>query len=93
MSANSASRPLILVTGASGYIGGRLVSALRDRGERLRCMARRPDELRARLDSAVEVVPGDVLDPASLTNALAGGCRLLSRSRHGVAQWIRGAGA
>jgi uncharacterized protein YbjT (DUF2867 family) len=72
MSANSASRPLILVTGASGYIGGRLVSALHDRGERVRCMARRPDELRARLDSAVEVAPGDVLDPASLTDALAG---------------------
>jgi uncharacterized protein YbjT (DUF2867 family) len=72
MSASSAPRPLILVTGASGYIGGRLVSALRDRGEQLRCMARRPDELRARLDSAVEVAPGDVLDPASLTDALAG---------------------
>jgi uncharacterized protein YbjT (DUF2867 family) len=72
MDANSASRPLILVTGASGYIGGRLVSALHDRGERVRCMARRPDELRARVDPGVEVVPGDVLDPASLTKALTG---------------------
>jgi uncharacterized protein YbjT (DUF2867 family) len=60
------------VTGATGYIGGRLLRALRERGERVRCMARRPDELRARTAPGVEVVPGDVLDPASLATALAG---------------------
>lgn len=65
-------RPLLLVTGATGYIGGRLLRALRDRGERVRCMARRPDEVRARVGGNVEVVRGDVLDPASLTSALIG---------------------
>ncbi|HTL96572.1 MAG TPA: NAD(P)H-binding protein, partial [Gemmatimonadaceae bacterium] len=64
--------PLLLVTGATGYIGGRLLRALRDRGERVRCMARRPDEVRARVGDTVEVVRGDVLDPESLRSALIG---------------------
>lgn len=63
---------LVLVTGATGYIGGRLARALHERGFRVRCMARRPAEARARLLGAVEVVSGDVLDPASLAEALAG---------------------
>ena len=63
-------RPLLLVTGASGYIGGRLMRALHDAGARVRCMARRPDELRARVPEGVEVVGGDVLDAASLPAAL-----------------------
>jgi len=65
-------RPLLLVTGASGYIGGRLMRALHDAGARVRCMARRPEELRARVPKDVEVVRGDVLDAASLTAALDG---------------------
>ena len=65
-------RPLLLVTGASGYIGGRLMRALHDAGARVRCMARRPEELRARVPEDVEVVRGDVLDAASLTAALDG---------------------
>ena len=65
-------RPLLLVTGASGYIGGRLMRARHEAGARVRCMARRPDELRARAPDGVEVVRGDVLDPASLPAALEG---------------------
>ena len=38
----------VLVTGASGYVGGRLLSHLETLGVPLRCMARRPAELRAR---------------------------------------------
>jgi uncharacterized protein YbjT (DUF2867 family) len=63
---------LLLVTGASGYVGGRLLRALAQRGERVRCLARRPEELRARVAPGVEVVGGDVLDAASLARALAG---------------------
>jgi uncharacterized protein YbjT (DUF2867 family) len=63
---------VLLVTGASGYVGGRLVRALAERGEHVRCLARRPRDLRARLSPSVEVVAGDVLDPASLDDALAG---------------------
>lgn len=64
--------PAILVAGASGYIGGRLVPALLSGGARVRCMARRPDELRARFPDGVDVVRGDVLDPESLADALSG---------------------
>ena len=63
---------LILLTGASGSVGGRLLATLRGRGERVRCLARRPDRLRPRVGDGVEIVAGDVLDPASLAPAMAG---------------------
>jgi uncharacterized protein YbjT (DUF2867 family) len=64
--------PLILLTGASGYVGGRLLTRLERAGRRLRCMTRRPEQLAARTAPATEVVPGDVEDPASLRAALEG---------------------
>ena len=63
---------LILITGATGYIGGRLLRRLEERGPSLRCLARRPEEFAQRVGRATEVVRGDVLDPASLAPALAG---------------------
>ena len=60
------------MTGASGYVGGRLVPLLEQRGERVRCLARRPELLAGRFAAATELVAGDVLDPASLRRALAG---------------------
>ncbi|MCY4483465.1 MAG: SDR family oxidoreductase [Spirochaetaceae bacterium] len=65
-------RPLILVTGASGYVGGRLVAALEERGARVRCLARRPELLAGRFAAATEVMAGDLLEPASLPRPLAG---------------------
>lgn len=62
----------ILITGGTGYVGGRLVTSLTERGESLRLMARRPDFLRSRVDPKHEVVAGDVTDRESLDNALAG---------------------
>lgn len=62
----------VLVTGATGCVGGRLVSALRARGHGVRAMARRPRELEARVPRGVEVVYGDVFEPASLVPALTG---------------------
>jgi uncharacterized protein YbjT (DUF2867 family) len=64
--------PLTLLTGATGYVGGRLLAVLESKSRRLRCMARRPAYLRARVASSTEVVQGDVLDPASLQAVMAG---------------------
>ena len=62
-----------LVTGATGYVGGRLVARLLDEGMRVRVMARDPERLRDYpwID-AVEVVRGDAEDAPSLEAALAG---------------------
>lgn len=64
-------RPLILLTGASGYVGGELLKALLAGGHRVRCLARRPEALRTAASGA-EVVCGDVLDSASLRAAMTG---------------------
>lgn len=63
---------LILLTGASGYVGGRLLHRLEAAGEQVRCVARRPRHLRGRVGPGVEIVQGDVLDAATLAPALAG---------------------
>jgi uncharacterized protein YbjT (DUF2867 family) len=68
-----ARRPhLVLLTGASGYVGGRLLHSLEERGYRVRCLARRPGVLADRVGPSTEVVAGDVFDRASLDAALRG---------------------
>jgi uncharacterized protein YbjT (DUF2867 family) len=62
----------VLVTGATGYIGGRLVSRLIEQGHAVRCLARDPARLEGRAWLGVDVVQGDALDPASLARALDG---------------------
>lgn len=64
--------PNVLLTGATGYIGGRLAPVLEASGVRLRCLARRPAALDSRVAGGTEVVAGDLSDPASLDRALAG---------------------
>jgi uncharacterized protein YbjT (DUF2867 family) len=59
-----------LLTGATGYIGGRLLGALERDGRRVRCLARNPDFLRSRASPTTEVVGGDVLDASSLAPAM-----------------------
>ena len=65
-------RRLVLMTGASGYVGGRLLEALESRGEAVRCLARRPEFLRPRVSERTVVVRGDLLDPSTLAPALEG---------------------
>ncbi|MDH4348002.1 MAG: SDR family oxidoreductase [Gemmatimonadota bacterium] len=60
----------ILLTGATGYVGGRLLAALEREGRIVRCLARRPEFLRQRAAASTEVVAGDVLDPGTLPAAL-----------------------
>ncbi|NJC96766.1 MAG: SDR family oxidoreductase [Anaerolineae bacterium] len=62
---------LILVTGATGYVGGRLVPRLLEAGYRVRVLVRDPARLQGRswLDR-VEVVTGDALSEGTLTEAM-----------------------
>ena len=63
----------ILVTGATGYVGGRLVPRLLEAGFAVRCLVRDPGRLEGRLwRGRVEVVAGDATVPATLGPALAG---------------------
>ncbi|MCX5415710.1 SDR family oxidoreductase [Streptomyces sp. NBC_00059] len=60
-----------LVTGATGYIGGRLVPELLDAGHRVRCLARTPEKLRDHpWAGEAEVVKGDVTDAESVRTAM-----------------------
>jgi uncharacterized protein YbjT (DUF2867 family) len=63
---------LILLTGGSGYVGGRLLPLLEKEGRRVRCLARRPDILEQKAGPSTEVVRGDVLDRPSLDAAMRG---------------------
>jgi uncharacterized protein YbjT (DUF2867 family) len=66
-------RTRVLVAGATGYIGRRLVTELVARGHHVRCLARNPRKLDSETWSdRVEVVAGDVLDRSSLDAAFAG---------------------
>jgi uncharacterized protein YbjT (DUF2867 family) len=59
----------VLVTGATGFVGPKIVAALKDRGLDVRVLARRPERAAG---LGVEVVRGDVTDPSSLAAAVAG---------------------
>ena len=63
--------PLILLTGGTGYIGGRLLRALEASGRRVRCLARRPEFLQARVGPVTEIVAGDCLESSTLGPAMA----------------------
>jgi uncharacterized protein YbjT (DUF2867 family) len=69
---NSSLSPGVLLAGATGYIGGRLLKALESAGSRVRCLARQPESLRPKVAPETEVVAGDVLDRDSIRYALQG---------------------
>jgi uncharacterized protein YbjT (DUF2867 family) len=65
--------PIILVTGATGYIASRLIPRLLQAGYFVRCLARRPERLKGRAwYPQVEVVAGDVTRPETLPAAMQG---------------------
>lgn len=65
-------RRTILLTGGSGYVGGRLLPLLEQQAGQLRCLARNPEKLRPLVRESTELVQGDVTDPGSLDRALEG---------------------
>lgn len=62
----------ILLTGATGYVGGRLLPLLELSGHSVRCMSRHPESLADDVGDDTEVVYGDALDEESLNTALNG---------------------
>src|SRR6202049_4887599 len=63
---------LILLTGATGCVGGRLLHALEAAGYRVRCLSRHPKALSLRVAHTTEVVKGDVLHAGSLAPNMVG---------------------
>lgn len=63
---------LHLLTGATGYIGGRLLKRLERDGLAIRCLCRNPEALGWRVAPGTELVRGDLLQPAFLSAAFAG---------------------
>jgi len=64
--------PRVLLTGATGYVGGVLLPELERQGHAIRCLARRPGKLAGKTGPATEVMAGDASDPADLARACAG---------------------
>jgi uncharacterized protein YbjT (DUF2867 family) len=65
-------RGKILLTGATGYVGGRLRKELESRGIPVRCLARSPERLAGRVDPLTEIVRGDVSVPETIEGAMEG---------------------
>lgn len=62
----------VLVTGATGYVGGRLVTKLLAADHSVRCIARDASRLEGRAWEGVEIIQADLLEPDTLTSALNG---------------------
>jgi uncharacterized protein YbjT (DUF2867 family) len=63
---------MLLLTGATGYVGGRLLRRLEREGLAVRCLCRNPEALRGGVAPGTELVPGDLLQAASLGAAFSG---------------------
>ena len=78
----------MLVTGATGFIGGRLALRLLEQGHRPRLLVRDPGRLHPRLREGAQVLRGDLLEPASLLPAVQG-CARVFHCAANVATWDR----
>lgn len=62
----------ILITGATGFLGGVLTNKLLERGASVRILARDERAARMRFGEALEIVPGEITDPGQVRAAVAG---------------------
>jgi len=62
----------VLVTGGTGFIGPKVVRALRTQGREVRALVRRPEHATQLTSLGAELARGDVTDPASLRSAVDG---------------------
>jgi dihydroflavonol-4-reductase len=84
-------RVQVLVTGATGKVGNAVARAAVARGDSVRALVRDPDKARGVLPAEVELVRGDVTEPASVERAVQG-CELVF-SAHGLPeQWVEDEG-
>ena len=63
---------MILLTGATGFVGGELAGELINGGHRIRCLVRSPGRAGGLRGPGCEVVRGDITDPASVLDAMDG---------------------
>lgn len=63
---------MILLTGATGYVGGRLMRRLESQGRALRCLVRRPSAFAGRTAPTTQIAIGDATDRAAVARALEG---------------------
>jgi nucleoside-diphosphate-sugar epimerase len=83
---DAAGRPAALVTGATGFAGGRLVAELVSRGYRVRALSRRDSGLEPLERLGVEVARGDLADVPSLVRA-AEGVSIVFHAAGRVSDW------
>src|SRR6185312_5014886 len=81
-----AARGPCLITGASGFIGGRLAARMASTGRPVRCLARPSSDVSALAALGVPVVLGDLGDPSSLAGAAAG-CEQVVHCAALVSDW------
>ena len=62
----------VLVTGATGFTGGRLATWLADRGYQVRALVREPAKAQDLARAGIELVPGDIRDRQAVSAAVAG---------------------
>jgi dihydroflavonol-4-reductase len=77
-----------LVTGGTGFVGAHLVRALLREGETVRCLVRRGSDPRNLAGLPVEVVEGDITDPAATARAVRG-CETVFHAAAAYSLWVR----
>lgn len=78
-----------LVTGATGFIGGRLIRLLERQGKRARALLRQTSDAQVLNDCQVDIVRGDLMDPKTLTLALDGVDTIYHVASPGLADMVR----